>query len=73
MAKDFTVPAKVTITNNGSEPAGFRYFRVNFTEVLAPSGSVALTAASSEELAYYSALADEKVGLAVAITRATAD
>lgn len=66
---DFTVPAKITITNNGTEDVGFRYFRVNFTEVLAPAGSVILTAASSEEAAYYKALADDKIGLSVVVAQ----
>lgn len=66
---DFTVPATITITNNGTEDVGFRYFRVNFTEVLAPAGSVVLTAASSEEAAYYKALADDKIGLSVVVAQ----
>ena len=66
---DFTVPATIVITNNGTEDAGFRYFRVNFVEVLAPAGTVTLTAASSEEAAYYKALEDSKVGLSVSISQ----
>ena len=66
---DFTVPATITITNNGTEDVGFRYFRVNFTEVLAPAGSIVLTAASSEEAAYYKALADDKIGLSVVVAQ----
>lgn len=59
------LPVKITITNNGAEDVGFRYFRVNFTEVLKPADEVIISAASSEEAAYYLALADEKVGLKV--------
>lgn len=64
--KDFsTVPVTVTIKNEGSEEVGFRYFRVNFIEVLQPSDEVVLSAASSEEAAYYLSLNDEKIGLKV--------
>ena len=66
---NFSVPATIVITNNGTEDAGFRYFRVNFVEVLAPAASVTLTAASSEEAAYYKALEDSKVGLSVTVTQ----
>jgi hypothetical protein len=66
---NYTIPATITITNNGTEDVGFRYFRVNFTEVLAPAGSVTLTAGSSEEAAYYAALADAKIGLTVAVAQ----
>ena len=66
---DFTVPATIKLENKGAEDIGFRYFRVNFVEVLAPEASVTLTGASSEEVAYYNALADEKIGLEVTITR----
>lgn len=59
------LPVKITITNDGTEDVGFRYFRVNFTEVLKPDDEVIISAASSEEAAYYLALADEKVGLKV--------
>lgn len=62
-----TIPATVTLKNVGTEDVGFRYFRVNFVEVLAPADEVVLSAASSEEAAYYLALADEKVGLKVTI------
>lgn len=61
------VPAVVTIKNVGTEDVGFRYFRVNFTEVIKPEDEVVLTVASSEEVAYYNALADAKVGLEVTI------
>ena len=67
---DFTVPAKVTLKNEGTEDVGFRYFRVNFVEVLAPDASVVLTGASSEEVAYYKALEDAKIGLTVTVEQA---
>lgn len=60
-----TLPVKLSIKNVGTEDVGFRYFRVNFVEVLKPADEVVLSAASSEEAAYYLALADEKVGLEV--------
>lgn len=66
MAKDLTLKA-VTLKNVGAEDVAFRYFRVNFVEVLKPADEVKLTAASSEEAAYYLALADAKVGLEVTI------
>lgn len=68
MAKiDVTIPKTVTIKNVGTEVAAFRYFRVNFVESLQPEDEVVLTAGSSEEAAYYLALADEKVGLKVTV------
>lgn len=66
MEKDLTKLA-VTIKNVGAEEVGFRYFRVNFVEVLKPEDVVKLTAASSEEAAYYLALADATVGLEVTV------
>lgn len=66
MKKDLT-KMTVTIKNVGTEEVGFRYFRVNFTEVLAAADEVVLTAASSEEAAYYLALADANVGLEVTV------
>lgn len=65
MEKDLKMVKNVTIENVGEEPTAFRYFRVNFAETLQPGDSVILTAGSSEEAAYYLALADEKVGLEV--------
>lgn len=68
MQKDLSkVPAKVTIKNVGTEEVGFRYFRVNFVEVLKAADEVVLSAASSEEAAYYVALADANVGLEVTV------
>lgn len=68
MAKiDVTIPKTVTIKNVGKEVTAFRYFRVNFVESLQPEDEVVLTAGSSEEAAYYLALADEKVGLKVTV------
>lgn len=55
----------ITLENVGTEDVGFRYFRVNFVEVLAPEDKVVLTAASAEEAAYYLALNDANVGLSV--------
>lgn len=66
MAKDLT-KSTVTLKNAGTEDVGFRYFRVNFVEVLKPADTVVLTAASSEEAAYYLALADAKIGLQVTV------
>lgn len=68
--RNFEVPATVTITNTSDVEVGFRYFRVNFVEKLAAGDSVVLTAASSEEAAYYATLADEKIGLTVEVTKA---
>ena len=65
---DFTVPATITLTNSGAEDVGFRYFRVNFVEVLAPGATVTLTGASSEEVAYYNALNDASKGLTVSVS-----
>lgn len=70
MTKDFSMPLTVTLTNVGEEDVSFRYFRVNFVEVLKPEDEVVLTAGSSEEAAYYAALADEAKGLAVEVTPA---
>ena len=67
MVKDLTTPKTVTIKNVGTEEVGFRYFRVNFVEVLKAEDEVVLTAASSEEAAYYLALADATVGLKVTV------
>lgn len=68
MKKDFSkVPAVVTLKNVSEVEVGFRYFRLNFVEVLKPADEVVLTVASSEEVAYYAALADEVVGLAVTV------
>lgn len=65
--KDFSnVPATITLKNVSEEPVGFRYFRVNFEEVLEnKDDEVVITAQTSEEVAYYMALADAKVGLEV--------
>lgn len=60
-----SLPVKVTIKNTSTEDVGFRYFRVNFTEVLKPEDEVIIAAQSSEEAAYYVALADEVIGLEV--------
>ena len=68
--KDIKIPKTVTITNVGTEPTAFRYFRVNFAETLQAGDSVVLTAGSSEEAAYYLALADAKVGLTVTVASA---
>lgn len=65
--KDLEMPKTVTIKNTGKEVVAFRYFRVNFAESLQPEDEVVLTAASSEEAAYYLALADAKVGLTVEV------
>lgn len=62
------LPVKLSVKNVGKEDVGFRYFRVNFVEVLKPQDEVVLAAASSEEAAYYLALADEKVGLEVKVS-----
>lgn len=59
------VPQVLTIKNSGTEDVGFRYYRVNFVEVLKPEDEVKLKAQTSEEAAYYLALADAKVGLEV--------
>lgn len=65
MEKNVTMPKTITLENVGEEPVAFRYFRVNFAETLQAGDSVILTAGSSEEAAYYLALADEEKGLAV--------
>lgn len=69
--KDLTMAKTVTIENVGEEPVAFRYFRVNFAETLETGDRVVLTAGSSEEAAYYVALADAKVGLQVTLAGAT--
>lgn len=65
--KDFSkIPVTITLKNVSEEPVGFNYFRVNFTEVLEnKDDEVVITAQTSEEIAYYMALADKKVGLEV--------
>ena len=65
MEKDIKMTKTITIENVGKEPVAFRYSRVNFAETLEAGDKVTLTAGSSEEAAYYLALADAKVGLAV--------
>jgi hypothetical protein len=65
--KDLTVTKTVTLENVGEEVTTFRYYRVNFVEKLEAGDKVVLTAGSSEEAAYYLALADEKVGLKVTV------
>lgn len=60
-----TLPVKITLENVGTEDVGFRYYRVNFTEVLHPEDKVIISAQSSEEAAYYLELADTTVGLSV--------
>lgn len=62
-----TVPAKVTLKNEGTEVVGFRYFRVNFIEVIQPEDEIIIATQSSEETAYYAALADTTVGLKVTV------
>lgn len=61
-----TLPMVLTLKNAGTENVGFRYFRVNFVEVLEPEDEVIISAQSSEEAAYYLALADAEKGLEVA-------
>ena len=70
MSTDLKVTKIVTIKNAGNEPTAFRYFRVNFAETLQPEDEVVLTALSSEEAAYYLALADEKIKLEVTLADA---
>ena len=67
MEKEIKTPKTITIEAVGTEEVGFRYFRVNFTEVLKPSDKVILSAASSEEAAYYRALNDASIGLRVTL------
>lgn len=64
--KTLSTPATITLENTSEvENTSFRYFRVNFTEVLAPQDKVVLTATTSEEEAYYLALNDEAKHLSV--------
>lgn len=70
MSTDLKVTKIVTIKNAGEEPTAFRYFRVNFAETLQPEDEVVLTALSSEEAAYYLALADENIKLEVTLADA---
>ena len=70
MSKDLKATKIVTISNEGKEPTAFRYFRVNFVETIEAGDEVVLTALSSEEAAYYLALADEKIGLKVKLEAA---
>lgn len=69
MTKDLSkVPVTIILSNTSEdERTSFRYFRVNFTEVLEPLDEVIITAASSEEAAYYLALNDEAKNLSVVI------
>lgn len=60
------LPITITLSNTSEvENTSFRYFRVNFTEVLEPLDEVTLVAQTSEEAAYYAALADADKHLAV--------
>ena len=68
--RNYEVPATVTITNTSDKEVGFRYYRVNFVEKLAAGDSVVLTAASSEEAAYYATLANDVIGLTVEVAQA---
>lgn len=61
------LPMVITLENVGTEDVGFRYYRVNFVEVLKPEDKVVVSAASSEEAAYYLALADTAKGLSVTV------
>lgn len=70
MSTDLKVTKIVTIRNAGEEPTAFRYFRVNFAETLEAGDEVVLTALSSEEAAYYLALADENIKLEVTLADA---
>ena len=66
-SKDLSeLPATITLKNTSEvEATSFRYFRVNFTEVLEPLDEVKLVATTSEEAAYYVALADADKNLSV--------
>lgn len=55
----------IILENKSTEDVSFRYFGVNFSEILAPEDKVILTPSSSEAAAYYLALADEIKGLDV--------
>jgi len=55
----------IILENKSTEDVSFRYFGVNFVEILAPEDKVILTPSSSEAAAYYLALADEAKGLDV--------
>lgn len=70
MSTDLKTTKIVTIRNDGEEPTAFRYYRVNFAETLQAGDEVVLTALSSEEAAYYLALADEKIKLTVTLADA---
>lgn len=61
---DFSkLPVVITLTNKSDVEVGFRFFRVNFTEVLKAGESITISAQSSEEAAYYMAQADANIGL----------
>lgn len=66
-SKDFSeLPVIITLKNTSEvENTAFRYFRVNFTEVLEPQDEVKISAQSSEEAAYYIALNDADKNLSV--------
>ena len=68
-SKDFSeLPVIITLKNTSEvEATAFRYFRVNFTEVLEPLDEVKISAQSSEEAAYYVALNDEAKNLSVTV------
>ena len=70
MTKDLSqIPVTIKLKNTSEdERTSFRYFRVNFTEILEPLDEVVITAASSEEAAYYLALNDEAKHLEVVIS-----
>lgn len=63
--KDIKAPKTITLKNESTEDVAFRYYRVNFSEVILPGDEVILTAPSSEEAAYYLALNDADKGLIV--------
>ena len=59
--KSLTYP-KIIIKNNSNETTSFRYYNVNFTEVIEPGDEIILTPSCSEALAYYISL-NETAGI----------
>lgn len=73
--KDITINENsvIVLENKSTDNISFRYYGVNFSEILAPEDKVILTPSSSEAAAYYLALKDEIKGLDVSQSEANSD
>ena len=73
--KDITINENsvIVLENKSTDNISFRYYGVNFSEILAPEDKVILTPSSSEAAAYYLALKDEIKGLDVSQSEANSE